>query len=263
MIRVSDYLFICLLMTAALVTNCGGDEAPGVAETQMISEDNGPTALPGLPGEATSGTNPVYPGVTYPTLYTPPDGEPLEAEVTITRSRENAEVFELCWHGDGWSHTEGVGIAFGDNLFAVARVDAGGLGVGVYRLEEGGLSGIWTNGGGIGTEVIGEVRGDPPVLSGWPDDATFAVSGSGPDGTDYQGFLQAKAWNGAVVLRWTIGEERIPGGALPVGDWLVAGFNQGSYGVSVYKKEDDLWRGWWYAEGNGDFGREVLSPYSE
>lgn len=228
-----------------------------------ISKDDGPSPLPGLPEDATSGTNPVYPSVTYPTLYTPPDGEALETEVTITRSRENPEAFDLIWRRSGSFVAEGVGMPFGNDLFAVARVDAGGLGVGVYRLEEAGLSGTWTDGGGIGTEVIGEVLGEPPVLSGWPDDATFEVSGSGPGGTDYHGFLQAKAWNGAVVLRWTIGEERIPGGALPVGDWLVAGFNQGNYGVSVYKREDDLWRGCWYAEGNGDFGREVLSPYFE
>ncbi|OGD75321.1 MAG: hypothetical protein A2Y64_05505 [Candidatus Coatesbacteria bacterium RBG_13_66_14] len=154
-------------------------------------------------------------------------------------------------------------MTFGEGLFAVARVGPGGLDVGVYHLEESGLTGRWTGGGGIGAEVIGEAFGEPPDLGAWPEDAVFEVTGEGPDGTEYQGFLQAKPWNGAVVLRWTVGEEQIPGGALPVGDWLVAGFNEGTYGVSVYSREESGWRGRWYAPGNGAFGEESLAPYSE
>jgi hypothetical protein len=250
------------LLFIVLLVGCGGEEAPDVAESGAASPGDGPSPLPGPPGDATGGGETTYPGVTYPCVCTPPDGEPFTAEVTITRCRENPEAFELAWTGGGYG-AEGVGMTFGEDLFAVVRLDEGGLDVGAYRLEEGGLAGLWTDGGGIGTEVVGEVSGEPPALGDWPDDAVFEVTGEGPGGTKYRGFLQAKPWNGAVVLRWTIGEERIPGGALPLGDWLVAGFNQGTYGVSVYEREDGGWRGWWFAPGDAGFGREALSPYAQ
>jgi hypothetical protein len=241
---------IALLIAAALLTGCGGGEAPVPDEAAPPPADDGPSPLP---GDA---------AVTYASLCSPPDGAPYACEVTITRSRENPEAFELVWTGAGHD-ARGVGMTFGDGMFAAARVGPGGLNVCVYRIEENGLTGWWTGGDGIGAEVIGEVSGGPPSLVAWPDDAVFEVTGEGPDGTGYEGFLQAKPWNGAVVLRWTVGEELIPGGALPLGDWLVAGFNQGTYGVSVYAREGDGWRGRWYVPGDGGFGEERLAPYAE
>jgi hypothetical protein len=234
-----------------ILTGCGG-EAPVTEEAGTPPADDGPSPLPGETG----------PGVTYQSLCTPPDGEPYACEVTLTRCADCAAAFELVWTGAG-RDARGVGLTFGDGLFAVARVGPGGLCVGVYSIEEGGLTGRWTGGGGIGAEVVGEASGEPPELGAWPGDAVFEVTGEGPDGAEYHGFLQAKPWNGAVVLRWTVGEEQIPGGALPGGDWLVAGFNEGTYGVAVYEKDGNGWRGRWYAPGNGACGEETLAPYAE
>jgi hypothetical protein len=254
--RTAARTIIALLIAAALMAGCGGDEAPVAEDIGAPPADDGPSPLP---------RDAERPSVTYTSICTPPDGEPFGApfstEVTISRCAECAEAFELVWTGGGHD-ARGVGMTFGQELFAVARVGPGGLVVGVYHLEEGGLTGRWTGGGGIGAEVIGEAS-EPPTLGEWPEDAVFEVTGEGPDGTEYQGFLQAKPWNGAVVLRWTVGEEQIPGGALPVGDWLVAGFNQGTYGVSVYERNENGWQGRWYAPGNDAFGEESLAPYSE
>jgi len=241
---------IALLIAAVLMAGCGGDEAPVPEEVGASPSDDGPSPLPRDAGV----------GLTYPSLCTPPDGAPFSTEVTLTRCGDCAGAFALVWTGGGHD-ARGVGMTFGEGLFAVARVGPGGLCVGVYHLEEGGLTGRWTGGGGIGTEVIGEAS-EPPALGAWPEDAVFEVTGEGPDGTEYRGFLQAKPWNGAVVLRWTVGEEQISGGALPVGDWLVAGFNEGTYGVSVYERNENGWRGRWYAPGNDAFGEESLAPYS-
>ncbi len=243
---------IALLTAAVLLAGCGGEEAPIPEDTGMPPADDGPSPLPGETGLA----------VTYQSLCIPPSGEPYTCAVTITRCPENPEAFEVVWTGEEYA-AEGIGMAFGEKLFAVARVGPGGLCVGVYHLEEGGLTGRWTGGDGIGSEVVGEVIGGPPTLTAWPADAVFEVVGESPDGTEYQGFLQAKPWNGAVVLRWTVGEEQIPGGALFVGDWLVAGFNEGTYGVSVYSRDGNGWRGRWYAPGNGAFGEESLAPYAD
>jgi hypothetical protein len=241
-----------ILALALILAGCGGEEVPSPEDAGTPPADDGPSPLP-RDAEA---------GVTYTSVCTPPDGEPYACEVTITRCGENPEAFELVWTGDGHD-ARGVGMTFGDGLFAVVRVGPGGLCVGVYNLEEGGLTGRWTGGDGIGSEVVGEVFREPPALTAWPADAVFEVTGESPDGTAYHGFLQAKPWNGAVVLRWTVGEELIPGGALFIGDWLVAGFNEGTYGVSVYEKDGNGWRGRWYAPGNGAFGRESLAPYAE
>jgi len=247
---------VILLIAAMLPAGCEEREAPPLDETPPLPVEDGPSPLPG-PRRNVGDT----PAATYASILAPPEGEPLSAVVTITRAAGTDEAFELAWTGDGLE-ARGVGITFGENLFAVARVGPRGLDVGVYRLEEGGLVGRWTDGGGIGAEVIGEARGEPPVLAPWPDDALFEVAGAGPDGREYRGYLQVKAWDGAAVLRWTIGEELIPGGGLLVGDRLVAGFNEGTYGVSVYEREGDGWRGRWFAPGNPGLGVESLTPYT-
>lgn len=243
---------VITLTLAVILAGCGGEEAPSPEGAGTPPVDDGPSPLPAI------GT----PAATYHSLCTPPDGQPYACELNITPAGGIEGAFDLVWTGEKYG-AEGVGMTFGDKLFAVARVGPGGLDVGVYHLEEGGLTGRWTGGDGIGTEVVGEAVGEPPTLGAWPEDAVFEVTGEGPDGTEYRGFLQAKPWNGAVVLRWTVGEEQIPGGALPVGDWLVAGFNEGAYGVSVYEKEENGWHGRWYAPGNGAFGGESLAPYAE
>jgi hypothetical protein len=179
-----------ILALALILAGCGGEEVPSPEDAGTPPADDGPSPLP-RDAEA---------GVTYTSVCTPPDGEPYACEVTITRCGENPEAFELVWTGDGHD-ARGVGMTFGDGLFAVVRVGPGGLCVGVYNLEEGGLTGRWTGGDGIGSEVVGEVFREPPALTAWPADAVFEVTGESPDGTAYHGFLQAKPWNGAVVLR--------------------------------------------------------------
>ncbi|MCX7021310.1 MAG: hypothetical protein NTW26_03355 [bacterium] len=121
---------IALLIAAALLAGCGGEEAPVPDETGTPPSNDGPSPLPGPLGDATD----FPPCVTYSSLSTPPGGAPFSTEVTITRCGENPAAFELVWTGGGHD-ARGVGMTFGQGLFAVARVGPGGLDIGVYRLE--------------------------------------------------------------------------------------------------------------------------------
>ncbi|MBR0656615.1 hypothetical protein [Plastoroseomonas arctica] len=92
---------------------------------------------------------------------------------------------------------------------------------------------------------------------------TYAVQGTAPDGTAYEGALELQAtgpqsWR----LTWRIAGDTTIGAGLSVGDRLVFGYrSEGEVGTGFYEPQSDgRITGRWTQGAQGGVGTEVLSP---
>ncbi len=98
----------------------------------------------------------------------------------------------------------------------------------------------------------------PMIRSG-----TFTLTGTGADGTAYEGTLELRA-TGAQTwhLTWRIGRDVTQGAGLSVGNRLVYGYGSGGEaGTGFYEPQTDgRVEGRWTQGPDGGRGRETLLP---
>jgi hypothetical protein len=92
--------------------------------------------------------------------------------------------------------------------------------------------------------------------------STYAVTGTNPDGSKYNGTAQVKVISSSTfTIKWLIGGSTIDGFGLRMNDALAATYSiNGQPGLVIYKLEGNDFDGLWAIRGHNGNGTEHLTP---
>lgn len=165
------------------------------------------------------------------------------------------DVHRVLWMLESSSPARGLGFLVDENMFAAAFNPAGDVGLVVYSIEGGTLTGQWvdhTTNGYTGTEVLE----GPPSLEGL---FTIVSSSSpNPGEASYAGTVEINKNGENYQIRRIIGENTYEGVALLKGRKLIVGWGPGA-GVIYYNIKDNNLGGRWAIRGTPNLGSEMLT----
>lgn len=195
------------------------------------------------------------------------DAEGLETAYTVSlRPLSGGDCYRMTWESaEGEEAFSGYGVPCGEDLLAVGYAPATLQHyVGAYRMSDGGLAGVWTNGFESGSEMMGEAPAAPAALA-WDLPTKLDFSGQNPDGSAYSGYLNVAVFGGGpergVMMTQHTGAESYQGRALYLGDQIIVVYQLGLELTVQYYSEnaDGTWSGAWYADGAPGLGTESLT----
>jgi len=164
------------------------------------------------------------------------------------------DVHRVLWMLESSPPARGLGFLVESNMFCAAFNPAGDVGLAVYSIEGGTLTGQWvdhTTDGYTGKEVL---KGSPSL------EGTYTiVSSSSPDPGEpsYAGSVEIHKNGENYQIRRIIGEKTYEGVALLKGRKLIVGWGPGA-GVIYYNIKDNNLGGWWAIRGTPSMGTETL-----
>jgi hypothetical protein len=183
---------------------------------------------------------------TYAVSGTNVDGTEYAGTLTVTR---RGAVYQFSWATG--NDSEGVGVLMDD--FVAVGFGGEECGVVAYAVDDGALEGTW---GLYGNEDTGTERAARSGRSDRAFTGAYAVTGTNPDGTAYEGALTIAPLGAAYHLTWDAGGAS-EGIALRNGDALAASYGAATCGVVAYRVgRDGAMSGTWTAFGLDGVGTE-------